>query len=122
MERAIDTLEMAKRVLPKSQVNLNELCKKFNIDTSQRVKHGALVDCLLLAEVYLQLLGGRQGGLSFETSDKCDQPNLEAATKCFKKTPRQRRDNLDFAPSTEELSRHEEFLKSIKSSLWLNNK
>ena len=59
-ERAIDTLLLARRRFPGAQASLDALCRRFEIDTSARVKHGALVDCDLLAQVYLELLGGRQ--------------------------------------------------------------
>lgn len=120
-ERVVDTLEMAKKMLPKSQVNLNALCKKFGIDASQRTKHGALIDCFLLADVYLHLLGGRQGGLSFELQDQSNTPVAEATAEFFKRNPQQRPENLDFSPSAEELTLHAEFLKLIKSSLWFGN-
>ena len=70
LEEAIDTLKLAKIKFPGSAVNLDALCRKFEIDTSIRVTHGALVDCYLLADVYLNLLGGRQSGLIFEEEKK----------------------------------------------------
>ncbi len=71
MTRAVDTLAMARRKFPGAQANLDALCKRFNVDRSARVKHGALLDSELLAEVYLELLGGRQRGLSLDV--KSDQ-------------------------------------------------
>ena len=62
--RAVDTLEIARRKFPGAQANLDALCRRFGVDNSGREKHGALLDCELLAEVYLELLGGRQAGLS----------------------------------------------------------
>jgi DNA polymerase-3 subunit epsilon len=121
LDQTIDTLEMAKKMLPKSQINLNALCKKFNINTSHRSKHGALVDCFLLAEVYLHLLGGRQEGLSFGTHDQNNEQNVKMVTKFFRENPQRRLENLNFAPTAEELSFHAEFLKSIKSPLWLSS-
>jgi DNA polymerase III subunit epsilon len=59
-ERAIDTLAMARIKFPGSRVSLDELCKRFSIDATSRTKHGALIDSDLLAQVYLELLGGRQ--------------------------------------------------------------
>ena len=58
--RAIDTLAMAKNKFPGARVSLDELCKRFSIDLAVRSKHGALVDSELLAQVYLELIGGRQ--------------------------------------------------------------
>ena len=62
-ERAIDTVQIARRKFPGGQANLDALCRRFNIDLSARVKHGALLDAELLAEVYLELVGGREPGL-----------------------------------------------------------
>lgn len=61
-QQAIDTLAMAKRAFPGAQANLDALCRRFGVDNSGREKHGALLDCELLAEVYLELQGGRQRG------------------------------------------------------------
>lgn len=61
--RAIDTLMIARRKFPGGQNSLDGLCKRFNIDTSLRTQHGALIDAQLLAEVYLELVGGRQSDL-----------------------------------------------------------
>ena len=63
IERAIDTVEMARRKFPGSPASLDALCRRFGIDNSAREKHGALLDSELLAEVYLELIGGRQPGL-----------------------------------------------------------
>jgi DNA polymerase III subunit epsilon len=62
--RAIDTLELAKRRFPGANNTLDALCRRFGVDTSGRVKHGALLDSELLAEVYLELAGGRQPDLT----------------------------------------------------------
>lgn len=66
MSRVVDTLGMARRKNPGGQNSLDALCRKFGIDNSKRTKHGALLDAELLAEVYLELIGGRQTGLSLE--------------------------------------------------------
>jgi DNA polymerase III subunit epsilon len=62
-ERAIDTVRMARKKFPMAPASLDALCKRFGIDNSKRVKHGALLDAELLAEVYLELIGGRQTAL-----------------------------------------------------------
>ncbi|MEX1153361.1 exonuclease domain-containing protein, partial [Parvibaculum sp.] len=72
MARAIDTLDIARRKFPGAQNNLDALCRRFNVDNSGREKHGALLDSELLAEVYLELKGGRQPGLVL-------QADIEAA-------------------------------------------
>jgi len=71
MERVTCTLQLAKRRHPAGPNNLDALCKRYGIDNSKRIKHGALMDSLLLAEVYIELLGVRQAalGLAMEGSD-----------------------------------------------------
>ncbi|MCF8473494.1 MAG: DNA polymerase III subunit epsilon [Emcibacter sp.] len=66
--RAVDTLDIARRKFPGSPNTLDALCKRFTIDNSNRVKHGALLDAELLAEVYLELMGGRQRGLALDNN------------------------------------------------------
>jgi len=63
LARAIDTIEIAKRKVPGARYSLDELCRRFGIDLSVRTKHGALIDAQLTADVYLELVGGRQRGL-----------------------------------------------------------
>src|SRR3984885_15480317 len=62
--RAIDTIEIAKRKLPGARYSLDELCRRFGVDQSARTKHGALLDADLTAQIYLELVGGRQRGLA----------------------------------------------------------
>ncbi len=66
MSRAVDTLEIARKRFPGAQASLDALCRRFGVDNSGREKHGALLDSELLAEVYLELMGGRQQGLSLD--------------------------------------------------------
>jgi DNA polymerase III subunit epsilon len=68
MVRVVDTLAMARRKHPAGPNTLDALCKRYGIDMSRRVKHGAIIDSLLLAEVYLELLGERQAGLALASS------------------------------------------------------
>ena len=63
MARTIDTIEIAKRKIPGARYSLDELCRRFSIDLTARSKHGALLDAELTAQVYLELVGGRQRGL-----------------------------------------------------------
>ena len=67
-DRAIDTLDIAKRKFPGSPASLDALCRRFSIDNSARTLHGALLDSEILAEVYLELIGGRQPGLVLSAS------------------------------------------------------
>jgi DNA polymerase III subunit epsilon len=66
--RATCTLEMARRRFPGAANSLDALCRRFGVDASAREKHGALIDCVLLAEVYLELVGGRQPDLTLEVA------------------------------------------------------
>ena len=68
MSRAIDTLAIARTRFPGAQASLDVLCRRFGVDKSGREKHGALLDCELLAEVYLELMGGRQQGLALDAA------------------------------------------------------
>jgi len=67
-ERVVDTLVLARRKHPGAPNGLDALCARYGIDNSNRVKHGALLDAELLAEVYIELTGGRQTGLEFEAA------------------------------------------------------
>jgi DNA polymerase III subunit epsilon len=67
--RGIDTIALAKRRFPGARYSLDELCRRFNIDLTVRAKHGALIDAQLLAQVYLELIGGRQAHLQLAPSD-----------------------------------------------------
>ena len=59
----VDTLAVARRKHPGASNSLDALCKRYGVDTSQRTKHGAIIDCILLAAVYIELIGGHQAGL-----------------------------------------------------------
>lgn len=111
LEETIDTLTLAKIKFPGSAVSLDALCRKFEIDTSIRVTHGALVDCYLLAEVYLNLLGGRQSGLFFEDEKKGRNVKEQTVHRKFHEA-------RHFLPTVEEIENHENFLKTLNSPLW----
>lgn len=68
MERVVDTLALARRKHPSGPNSLDALCKRYGVDNTMRVKHGALMDSVLLADVYLELLGERQGALTLATA------------------------------------------------------
>lgn len=111
--RAVDTVAIARRKFPGSQVSLDALCRRFEIDNSQRTLHGALLDTQLLAEVYLELIGGRQPGLelSERRSAQSEGPRPAASVA---RPPR------PHAPSEEELRAHEAMLARLKDPVWLN--
>ena len=75
MDQSIDTLAMARKKFPGAQANLDALCRRFEIDNTHRDLHGALLDADLLANVYIELLGGRQPGLLLNAD-----PNSESKT------------------------------------------
>jgi DNA polymerase-3 subunit epsilon len=80
--RAIDTIEIAKRKLPGARYSLDELCKRFGVDLTARSKHGALLDAELTAQIYLELIGGRQRGLALapaEIAAAGDEPEISHA-------------------------------------------
>ncbi|MDH3472167.1 MAG: DNA polymerase III subunit epsilon [Rhodospirillales bacterium] len=106
--RAIDTVAMARRRFPGAQVNLDALCRRFEIDNSARSLHGALLDCELLAEVYLELSGGRQPGLDLTES-------AAAAATRAKRLPRAPRPH---APSSEELEAHAALVGTLEDPIW----
>ncbi len=122
MTRAIDTLDMARRKFPGSSASLDALCRRFEIDTSSRDKHGALIDSHLLAQVYLELIGGRQHGLTLAAQSQdgeAGEAEVPAAVlvqggqdKAPVRPPR------GFEPSAEEVARHKEMLELLKSPLW----
>ncbi len=113
--RAIDTLEIARRKFPGSPNTLDALCKRFTIDNSNRVKHGALLDAELLAEVYLELMGGRQRGLALGGLEKV----AGAAQSTTQNAERLFREARTHVPSPEELVRHSEFVAEMgEKALW----
>ena len=111
--RVVDTLAMARRKFPGSPASLDALCKRFAIDTAHRVKHGALLDADLLAQVYVELIGGRQPGLELAAgvSISVTQTTIVAAQV--------RREPRPHAPSPEELAAHEAFVKTLSDPVWL---
>lgn len=111
-ERATDTISIARRKFPGSPAKLDALCKRFNIDLSARTKHGALLDAELLADVYLELMGGRQEALllSNEPAAAVNTDMMVSPVICIPARA--------FPPTEEELAAHEEFLKKIKNPIW----
>lgn len=114
MERAIDTVRIARAKFPGAQASLDALCKRFNIDNSARTKHGALLDAELLAEVYLELIGGRQQGLGLAGMDAGGQA---MATAPMARGPA--RPPRPHEASAEELAAHAAFVAKLKDPLWL---
>lgn len=108
--RMIDTLVMAKARFPGMPNSLDALCRRFEIDLSARTTHNALLDCKLLADVYVELTGGRQRGLTLETEQTLSFAQYEA--------PAHRTVRL-IAPSAEQKAAHAEFIAKLKEPIWL---
>lgn len=122
MSRVIDTVAMARSKFPGSPASLDALCKRFGVDRSHRVLHGALLDAELLAQVYIELTGGRQIGLGLADDASAaaaaanGRPNLVPSVQRPHRLPRH------FAPSEAELAAHQAFLDKIKQPLWLSKR
>ena len=108
---AVDTVLLARRKFPGSPASLDALCRRFNIDNSARELHGALLDAELLAEVYLELIGGRQAGLDLAQGEALAAAAMVRAAGAM-------RPARPHAPSPEEQAAHEALLDKIKQPLW----
>lgn len=116
LQRAVDTVKIARQKFPGSPASLDALCKRFNIDNSSRTLHGALLDAQLLAEVYLELLGGRQAGLVLEAEEiSADLVTVQTGAANGKpyRAPR------PHVATEEELAAHAAFIAKMKDALWL---
>jgi DNA polymerase III subunit epsilon len=111
----IDTLAIARKKFPGSPANLDALCRRFGIDNTNRVYHGALLDSELLAEVYLELLGGRQHGLSLADNKKAAEGPQVAAGR---KSERAFREPRPQVVSDEEQAAHAGLVGKLKNALW----
>lgn len=105
MARTVDTIEIAKRKIPGARYSLDELCKRFSIDLTARAKHGALLDAELTAQVYLELVGGRQRGLALAPAETMVQSREEDGGRA-----RQRPEPLAPRLTEEEIARHAAFV------------
>ena len=103
-KNVIDTLEIARSKFPGSSNSLDNLCKKFNIDLSQRLKHNALLDCELLRKVYINLIGEKEPTLVF--TNNTDNSVKESKNK------KDDYSKVIIKPSSDELKKHSNFLKS----------
>ena len=113
--RMIDTLALARRRHPGAKHSLDALCARYGIDRSHRVLHGALLDAELLAQVYVELTGGRQIGLDLAAVEEA--AGLVAASVFRPKLGRPRLAR-PHAASPQELARHQAFLESLKIGAW----
>lgn len=114
MSRMVDTLAIARSKHPGAKHSLDALCIRFGIDRSQRIKHGALLDAQLLAQVYVELTGGRQIGLGL-VADTASVPVRQTAGPV---TVREVRPARPHAAAAEELERHRAFIAQLINPLW----
>ena len=101
---------------PGAKLSLDALCTRYGIDRSHRVKHGALLDAELLAQVYVELTGGRQIGLELAADAHGDR--LVEVSRVVVRRAREFRRASPHAASAEELARHAAFLETMESPLW----
>lgn len=119
MERMVDTVALARKKHPGAKNSLDALCTRYGIDRSHRVKHGALLDAELLAQVYVELTGGRQIGLGLaerETVVELCATTVTAIGTAWADRPA--RPPRPHAPSEEELERHRAFVAGIENAIW----
>ena len=119
-ERAIDTVALARKKFPGAPASLDALCRRYRIDNSNRTLHGALLDAELLAEVYLELKGGRQRGLGLTKESETDfsRKTIETASS----PPDQRiREPRPHVPTEEEQAAHKDFLEGLDNPIWLQS-
>ena len=116
MTRALDTLDIARRKFPGAQASLDALCKRFGVDNSAREKHGALLDSEILAEVYLELLGGRQRGLTL-SADEGEKTQAQSNATEWRAPPRAKA--LPPRITEQEQSAHSAFIDEMgDAALW----
>ena len=113
-DQFICTLEISKKRFPGSKVNLNALCRRFNISLDSREKHGALTDCFLLAQVYLELIGGRQRKIDFDSNKKTEdkKDNEKTIIKNHKTSA------ISIRISKDNIKNHQKMLKKISDAKW----
>ena len=112
LSRMVDTLVLARQRHPGAKHTLDALCTRFGIDRSHRVLHGALLDAQLLAQVYVELLGGRQIGLGLVSEVSPGAPAPAAATARPVRPPRV------FVVPEGEMARHRAFLRTVAAPIW----
>ena len=110
--RMVDTLMLARTKHPGAKHSLDALCVRFGIDRSHRVVHGALLDAQLLAQVYVELTGGRQIGLGLAVETVVDAHAAIGVVRSEIRPPR------SHVASADELAAHAEFLKGVREPLW----
>ena len=111
----IDTLKLAKKKFPGSLVNLDSLCKRFDINLNSRKFHGALIDAVLLSDVYVELIGGKQTSLTFD--DKQIVGSSDKTASVFSEKVELIKDR-NFVVTESELEKHKKFIETIDDTIW----
>ncbi|HET8613390.1 MAG TPA: DNA polymerase III subunit epsilon [Sphingomonas sp.] len=117
-ERMVDTLAIARTRHPGAKHSLDALCTRYGIDRSHRVKHGALLDAQLLAQLYVELTGGRQIGLSLGQAAEAADSTPILVTLVPTSANRPIRAPRLHAPSVDELARHQAFVATLNNPVW----
>jgi DNA polymerase III subunit epsilon len=117
LSRMVDTIAIARGRHPGAKMSLDALCTRYGIDRSHRTKHGALLDAELLAQLYVELTGGKQIGLGFGGDEKSEAEN-NTDSPLLVQNNRPFRPARPHSASSAELERHREFVSSIKGALW----
>jgi DNA polymerase-3 subunit epsilon len=117
LERMVDTVALARKKHPGAKNSLDALCTRYGIDRSHRVKHGALLDAELLAQVYVELTGGRQIGLEL-ASETVTVARTVVDIAAAPAAARPVRPPRPHAASAEELERHSAFIAGIDNAIW----
>jgi DNA polymerase-3 subunit epsilon len=107
----IDTLTLARDKFPGSPVSLDALCKRYRVDNSKRTQHTALIDCDLLAKVYINLIDQKEPSLNFQNYDQENEEKTNLNVSYFKKV---------IKPSSEELKKHKDYLKNNLKKNYFN--
>ena len=107
----IDTLILARDKFPGSPVSLDALCKRYRVDNSRRTQHTALIDCDLLAKVYINLIDQKEPTLNFQSQDKDEKDRNNSNVVYYKKI---------ITPNDNEIKKHKEYLKSNLKKNYFN--
>ena len=107
----IDTLILARDKFPGSPVSLDALCKRYRVDNSRRTQHTALIDCDLLAKVYINLIDQKEPTLNFQSQDQDDKDRNDSNVVYYKKI---------ITPNDSEIKKHKEYLKSNLKKNYFN--
>ena len=109
-KRFVDTLAIARTKFPGAANSLDALCKRFDVNNNHRTLHGALLDAEILADVYIELMGGRQAGMDL---------SVDSSLK-IERGPKKVREKRDFPVSEAEIAAHAAFVDTLKNPMWKN--